>query len=379
MDKVRFGLIGCGNIAKLHLGYLDKLDNVTLTAVAEPVAAAQATVQEQFGERYDFKFFDDPIEMMASGLIDAILIATPHYFHPDLAIAGFEHGLHVLCEKPAAVTAADAQRMNEAHAKHPELVFAMMFNQRTKPLWRKVKELVAGGELGRIQRVTWIITNWYRTQAYYDSGSWRGTWAGEGGGVLLNQCPHNLDLIQWIAGLPQRVTAIAGIGKYHRIEVEDEITAMLEYENGAVGTFVTTTGEAPGANRLEIVGDKATLLTHGGSTIEVTRTEVPVSEHLKTSAEGFGAPGNTREVLEVEGGEQEHKAITRNFVNTILGKEKLVAPGEDGIRSLELGNAMLMSGLTHKPVDLPMDRQAYVKLLDDLRRQPASAAAMVKG
>src|SRR4051794_33566996 len=258
VDTVRFGIIGLGNMGTVHAGYIDSLAGAALTAVAD---SDPARVQVVTGKHPSAKGFTDPREMLRSGLIDAVLIATPHYQHLEFGQAAFEAGLHVLCEKPIAVTVGDARRFNEVAAAHPQQTFGVMFQARTIPLYAKMRELIQAGELGDIFRVTWLVTNWFRSHAYYASGGWRATWAGEGGGVLLNQCPHNLDLLQWITGLmPTRVTAIASIAKEHPIEVEDEVAAILEYPTGAVGHFITTTGEYPGTDRLRSPASVASSL-----------------------------------------------------------------------------------------------------------------------
>ena len=265
-----------------------------------------------------------------------------------------------------------------------------MFNQRTNPAWKEIKRLCSDGSLGKLMRVSWTITTWFRTQRYYDSGGWRATWAGEGGGVLINQCPHNLDLFQWFFGMPQRVTANVSLGKYHHIEVEDDVSAIVEFENGAVGTFVTSTGQTPGINRLEIVGENGTIISDGqrGNELTFLRAEQPVSEFCKNSPERFGnVPVTEMQIKPAAAPYGEHESITRNFVQTLLdggSQEDLIAPGTEMIHGLEFGNAMLMSGLTRQPVDLPTDRQAFDDLLEDLKKKStfkknetvASGAAM---
>jgi predicted dehydrogenase len=293
METVRFGVVGLGGMGSFHLGYLDKVEGAAVGAVCD--------VDNERVERTAKKFESLPTgarvgrfnryqDLVKSGDCDAVLIATPHFQHPEVAIAAFENGLHVLCEKPVAVSINEARRLNDAAAKHPQLKFSLMYQMRTVPIYRKLRELITDGELGDISRITWLITDWFRTWTYYASGGWRATWAGEGGGVLINQCPHNLDLIQWLTGLfPARVTAVGFVGKTHPIEVEDEISAILEYESGAIGHFVTTTGEAPGTNRLEIVGDRGKIVAEGGR-LTFTRTRKPVREIRETSKEMFAPP-----------------------------------------------------------------------------------------
>ena len=359
MDRVRIGIIGVGGMGSFHAGYLlaGEVQRAELVAVCDVNPARL----ELFNE---LKTFIDSRELIRSGLVDAVLIATPHYSHTTIGIDALEQGLHVLVEKPISVHKADCERLIAAHTNKAQ-VFAAMFQMRTAPHFQKIKELVASGELGEIQRTSWIITSWFRTEAYYASGGWRATWKGEGGGVLTNQCPHNLDLFQWIAGLPARVRAFCSLGKYHNIEVEDEVTAYLEYPNGATGVFVTSTGEAPGTNRLEIAGDRGKLVFENGK-LSLERNEVPASEFLRTCPEMFAKPGAERVDVEVTGHSGKHQEITQNFVDAILDGVPLLAPAEEGIHSVELANAMLYSSQTGQTVEMPLDGRAYEEFLKGL-------------
>ena len=259
MGKIRLGIIGIGNIGTGHVGnILDGLSpEVEITAAADRRESRREWVRDKLP---GIAVFSEGSDLIASGPCDAVMICVPHYQHPPLAIDAMRHGLHTRVEKPAGVYTLQVREMNEEADRHPELTFAMMFNQRTNCVYRKLKEMIDSGEIGTLKRVSWLITDWYRTQIYYDSGAWRATWSGEGGGVLLNQCPHQLDLLQWLCGLPVRVRAFCHEGKWHDIEVEDDVTAYLEFENGATGVFVTTTGDAPGTNRLEITGTKGKVV-----------------------------------------------------------------------------------------------------------------------
>jgi predicted dehydrogenase len=310
--------------------------------------------------------FTSSKRLIRSGKVDAVLIATPHYAHTTIGIDALQQGLHVLVEKPISVHVADCQRLIAAHTNDKQ-VFAAMFNQRTDPRFQAIKKMIADGELGDLWRVNWIITDWFRTEAYYASGTWRATWKGEGGGVLLNQCPHNLDLLQWMTGMPARMRGYCTLGKYHNIEVEDEVTAYMEYANGATGVFVTSTGEAPGTNRLEISGDKGKVVVEGEKVI-VTRNQIPMREFCKTSPERFARPPATVSELPFKGKGAQHIEITQNFVDAILDGAPLIAPAEEGIRSVELANAMLYSSSIGKAVSLPLDGKAYEKFLKGLIR-----------
>lgn len=375
MDKVRFGIIGLGNMGKGHLSYFHELDHAELTAVCD-IDPTKFNIEppKDFDHRADVVTlgpevarFTDYRAMMRSGKVDAVIIAAPHYFHPEMTIEAFRHGLHVICEKPEAITAKEARKMNEAYGNTSGLVFAVMFNQRTNPVFCKLRELIMDGTLGGIRRVSWMITDWFRTQAYYNSGGWRGNWNGEGGGVLMNQCPHNLDLFQWFFGMPKRLTAMTFIGKWHDITVEDDVTAMMELENGATASFITTTGDFPGTNRLEIAAENGKLVCENNKLL-FYKTEAPVQEILDTSDKGFYHSDPEVIEIKVEEAPQGHKCITQNVINAILGKEELLSPGVEGIKSVELANAMLLSGLRGKTVDVPVCEDEFAELLDELRK-----------
>jgi predicted dehydrogenase len=356
MKNVRLGIVGIGNMGNSHATSVlaGKVPRLKLTAVADPDPAQRARVTGVSG-------FATLGEMIDSGLIDAVLISTPHYDHTTLGIEALRAGLHVLVEKPVSVHKADAERLIAAH-KNRRQIFGAMFNQRTDRYYRKIRQLVRDGELGEIRRVNWVITNWFRTAAYYGSSDWRATWAGEGGGVLLNQCPHNLDLLQWIFGRPQRVRAFCQFGKYHAIEVEDEVTAYLEFANGATGVFIASTGEAPGTNRLEISGERGRLV-YENDKITFIRNAVPMSEFSRKAKDGFASP-KTREVaVTVRDHGGQHNEILRNFTDAILDGVPLIAPAAEGIHSVELANAMLYSTWTGRMVELPLDGQRYARAL----------------
>ncbi len=378
MKEVRIGIIGVGGMGNNHVGYFPKVNRLKLTAIADIEPAKLTHVTDKHPE---IKPFNTGEELLDSGLVDAVLIATPHYFHPVFAQEAFKRGIHVMSEKPVAVTAKAAAETNAAHEKvKDKVIFSAMFQQRTTPSYQRAKEMIAAGELGEIRRTNWIVTDWFRSQRYYDSGGWRATWGGEGGGVLLNQCPHNLDLFQWLCGKPSKIQAFMTLGKYHHIEVEDDVTAYLEYPNGATGVFITTTGEAPGTNRLEITGDRGKIIIESGRTVEFHRTSESVKHILETTPQSF--PGVTRDKLMIEVGARAgagaHQTITENFVAAILDGEPLIAPATEGIHSVEMANAMIQSGITGKAVDLPMDREGYDTFLKGLVKNSTFKKAAVK-
>ena len=347
------GIVGLGNMGSAHCRMIleGKAPGAELAAVCD-------TDLSKASRFPGIPFFKDFESLLASGRVEAVLIATPHYSHTTLGIEALKAGMHVLVEKPLSVHKADCERLIAAH-KNRKQIFCAMFNQRTDPYYRKVRQLVQDGELGKIRRINWIITDWFRTETYYASGGWRATWAGEGGGVLLNQCPHNLDLYQWIFGMPSKVRGFCQLGRYHHIEVEDDVTAYFEYPDGATGVFITSTGEAPGTNRLEVTGERGKLVLEHGL-LEFTRNEIPTTTFSRTTKESFARPGvwNVQIPLPGDRGEQ-HLGIIKNFVGAILRGEKLLAPAAEGIHSVELGNAILFSSLLEKTVTLPLSGKAY--------------------
>lgn len=363
MDKVRFGIIGVGNMGGAHARTLGggKVGDAVLTAIADIDPGRIERIRPDLPDTV--ACFDSAEALMDSGLVDAVLVAVPHYDHPRLVMAAFARGLHVLVEKPAGVYAAQVREMNDAAAAHPELRFGIMYNNRTNPVYIRMHNMIAAGELGDIRRTSWIITDWYRSQSYYDSGSWRATWKGEGGGVLLNQCPHNLDLWQWIVGMmPSRVRAFCHEGKWHDIEVEDDVTAYVEYPNGATGTFVTTTADTPGTNRFEITGDRGKLVAEEGRLV-FHRLAVPEREWNATYKGGFGQPAVERIEVDVSGDFPNHAGILRDFTRSVLTGSPLLAPGEEGIRGLRISNAMHLSSWLDRMVEVPVDDALYLEML----------------
>ncbi len=358
MDKVRLGIIGFGGMGQAHAANLvaGKVARCELVAACDAVAANLAKYPQLRG-------FATPEELFAAKCCDAVLIATPHFAHTTLGIATLQAGLHVLVEKPISVHRADAERLIAAHTDKSR-VFCAMFNQRTDPYYQEIRRLVQSGELGAVRRINWTITNWFRTHAYYGMGGWRATWKGEDGCVLLNQCPHNLDLFQWIFGMPKRITGFCTFGRYHDIEVEDDVTAYLEYADGCHATFITSTGEAPGSNRLEIAAERGRLV-YENDKISWTRNEVPMSEFSRTTREAFGRPKTEEVAVNANSHGGQHIEILQNFVDAILDGAPLKAPGAEGIHSVELANAILLSAWTGKAVDLPLDGAVYERALNE--------------
>lgn len=364
MDKVRLGLIGYGNMGMGHTSNLMKglVPNMELTAICDIAEARRDMIKKHYPE---MAVFETAEELYRSGLCDAVLIAVPHYDHPGLAIKAFEAGLHVIVEKPAGVYTKQVREMNEAAAKSDKL-FAIMYNQRTNPVYQKLRQMIARGDLGHIKRITWIITDWYRPQAYHDSSTWRSTWKTEGGGALINQNPHQLDLWQWMFGMPDRIFAKVSFGKYYDIEVEDDVMAYFEYANGTTGEYITSTGEAPGTNRLEIACDMGKVVIENNQLV-FRRNVISEREHNKINTEPFGQPEcwNCEIPADFSGGEQ-HVGILKNFANAVLSGSELLAKGEEGINGLTISNSIHLSAWTGETVDVknfPDDK--FYEILQD--------------
>jgi predicted dehydrogenase len=363
---VRLAVIGVGNMGRSHAGQIVELPNAELVAVCDSNRDRADMYAQQYGVAAYYTYQD----LLQKTALDGIVIATPHYEHVQMTLDAFELGIHVLVEKPIAVHAKDARKMIAAYESalvdRPDLVFAAMFMQRTYGYWQKIKAMIDNGELGRLVRTTWIITNWFRTQTYYDSGGWRATWRGEGGGVLLNQCPHNLDLYQWLVGMPERVSGFASLGKYHDIEVEDEVTAYFEHANGMVGHFITTTAESPGTNRLEIVGENGKLVFEDDK-LTFSRNRISMFQQIREATGGFDKV--EYEVVDVpyqHHGRGGHDIVIENFAHAIARGDSLIAPAPEGYNSVALGNAIMLSALEGCPVELPLDEDLYEQKLFEL-------------
>lgn len=368
MEEVRIGIAGLGNMGRVHRASLQagKVKGLRLTAVCSGPASLPPPAE---GESQ----FTDAMEMIHSGDIDAILIATPHYSHTKIGIAALQAGLHVLVEKPLSVHKADCERLLAARRENGP-VFAAMFQLRTDPLYRQIKELIDSGELGEIRRVLWDCTDWFRTETYYASGGWRATWKGEGGGVLLNQCPHYLDLFQWMFGMPDEVSGFCQFGRYHDIEVEDDVTAHFRWKDGKHATFITSTGEAPGRNLLQISGEQGMLVLENRR-LTFHRNRVPMSRFSAEAETGFSKPENWSIEIPVAPGAASHVEVMQNFADAILRGAPLIAPAAEGLHSVELANAVLLSSWRGRSVSLPMDSAEYE---EELQRRIAESTHVKK-
>ena len=383
MEQVRLGILGLGNMGSSHAKKIfeGQCPEIVLTAVADKKPDRMDWAKENLG---DTAVFATAEEMIDSGLIDALLVAVPHYDHPKYSIMAMRKGLHVMCEKPAGVYTNQVLEMNKV-ADECGVVFALMMNQRTNCIYRKMREIIKSGEMGQIRRTSWIITDWYRPQAYYNSGDWRATWSGEGGGVLLNQCPHNLDLWQWICGMPKVVDAKVHFGKWHDIEVEDDVTAYVEYENGATGTFITTTGDMPGTNRFEVTLEKGKLIAERvdkefSLTQWISEDGMTEPEFSAVNQKPFGTMKFIKTTVETDGENPQHMGVMRAFAAHILHGEPLVADGREGINGLTISNAMHLSAFTGKAIEIAsFDHDLYekelMKRVATSRRKEAVAGA----
>ena len=364
MDHViSVGLIGIGNMGSAHASAVGgcRIEGLRLAAVCD---IDRERLQLCMERNPGVKGYTDWQELVRDPELEAVIVAVPHPMHATMAMAALKAGKHVLVEKPVDISVTRAKALNEV-AKASGKVFAIMFNQRTNPLFAKARQIVQSGQLGQLQRSVWIITNWYRTQNYYNSGTWRATWSGEGGGVLLNQAPHNLDLWQWICGMPKEITAFCDIAKYHDIEVEDDVTIFARYEGGATGVFITTTGEFPGTNRLEISGTRGKLVIEEGQ-IKWWKLDKD-SQTVSREAGSSYSFDQVVEVIPQDQPETAHAGILQNFSDAVRFGKELLSPGTDGIYELSLSNAAYLSSAKgNVPVALPLDGAEFDALLEKL-------------
>lgn len=361
MDKVRFGIVGVGGMGSGHARTMQSIEECELTAVCD----FDSDTAKNVASKYNVKAFTEYEKLIDSGLAEAVIIATPHYFHPPIAIYAMKKGLAVLSEKPIAVTVKAADEMVNT-AKETGVPFAVMYQSRTSAIYQAAHKLIAEGKLGELYRTCLISTRWFRSQAYYDSGGWRGNWIGEGGGVLINQAPHDLDMFSWLGGLPSKITARTATRR-HNIEVEDEASAMLEYSNGAIGYIHISTTEAPGTYLMEFCGEKGKLVIDGGK-LNFYELEMPLQEFSDTTENMWGSPKAEKVDVPLEERESGHKAIIRNLARNILYDEPLISPGVEGLNTVELINGIILSGKKGKSVDVPVDRDEYEELIEKLKK-----------
>ena len=349
MSVVKMGVIGYGNMGTTHCKNIaeGKVCGMELAAICDKSEEREKAAKETHPS---VPFFKNAEELMKSGTCTAVLIAVPHYDHPFLAQMAFECGLDVIIEKPAGVYTKQVLEMNKA-AKKSDKLFGIMYNQRTNPMYQKVRQMVQSGDLGAIKRVSWTVTDWYRPQAYHDSAAWRSTWKTEGGGTLINQNPHQLDLWQWMFGMPDKITSFVSFGKYYDIEVEDDVTAVFEYKNGMTGTYITSTGEYPGTNRLEIACDMGKIVIENDEMI-FYRNVISEREHNEKNKNAFGKPECWKCEVPVSGSGEQHVGILKDFVKAKNSGESLLAPGEEGVLGLTISNAIHLSAWKGETVDV---------------------------
>ena len=363
MDKLRIAIIGFGAMGQSHARtILTEVPEARLTAVVTTHEDAIANLRAMPGGE-QVRVFPSAEALFASRVADAVIISSVHRLHAGQAIAAFRAGLHVLLEKPVGVTTLEAAAI-EAEAERTGLAYAAMFNVRTYPIWKELRRIVSSGEMGELRRVSYIVTDWFRAQSYYDSAAWRATWKRDGGGVLFNQAPHSLDIFQWICGMPVRLRAFCGFGRWHDIEVEDDVTCYMEYANGATGTLITTTGEAPGTNRMELALDGGRLLAEDNQ-LTVTRLSRGCTDFIRNYPSGYGKPDAVTEVIRPEGTAEMHGGVIRAFAAHILHGTPLIADGREGMASLQLACGMLLSAWTGETVTLPIDGARYAALLEE--------------
>jgi len=361
--QVRLGIIGLGNIGQEHVKLINS-GAVPELAVSAVCARSMPAID------WDIPYFSDYLTLFDSGLIDAVLIATPTHEHFAMAQAALQRGLHVLVEKPLAMSIGQAK---DLLSNANSVVFGVMLNQRYHPLYQRIQALLNNGELGELVRYSWTMTAWYRPDIYYKVSAWRGTWAGEGGGLLLNQCIHNLDVLQWCVGLPTEVTAQIGFGKFHDIEVEDEVSALFRHDNGVTGSLIASSGEAPGINQFDLVCDRG-MIRCDGETLTVWKGNESTAAHSKHTRAMFGTPEFSPSVYEPSATSPQHAYPLNDFARAILSGSPMHTPASEGLGSLHLANALLMSGWHHQSVSLPLSASVYEQALQQRMRESSLRA-----
>jgi predicted dehydrogenase len=377
-SKVRLGIIGLGAQGSMYAKFITDglVPNMEIGAIADRDPAKASVAEAEYG----VPFFENYLDLLDSGTVDAVVTCVPHYLHPEIGINALARDVHALVEKPAGVYTKQVAELNAFAATKPELTFGIMFNQRNNPLYIRIKEIVDSGEIGKIRRTNWIITTWWRPQGYYDQSEWRATWGGEGGGVLVNQAPHQLDLLQWICGVPKSVYAKVAYGFRRNIAVEDEVTAVVDYGDGATGVFVTATHDLVGTDRFEILGDQGKIVVEGSKTATVTRLVKPERE----LSDGMGidevrqlftgrlniAELSTQEIIEFDSAwGAQHSGVLHNFAANILDGTPLLAPGSDGINGVRLANAIHLSSWKGQEVPLDFDEDEFLAELNKRIRE----------
>lgn len=355
-SNLRLGVIGLGNIAQQHI------NNIIEQRVAQCRVTALCSRQpSELTSALQLRHFERYQDLIDSGECDAVLIATPTFSHAAIGAYALQAGLHVMMEKPIGLSVQEGERL--CALQKPGQQFALMLNQRTDPLFIAMRDCIQGGELGQITRCHWTMTNWFRPEIYFQVSDWRATWQGEGGGLLVNQCIHNLDIFQWLCGMPEKLTAFCRFGRYHDIEVEDEATAYLQYANGASGVFVGSTGEAPGVNRLDIIGEKGSLHFDGVGLMQTKNTPA-TRQFSRDTLDTFGMPESSTRDITPDRAVNQHSVVMTNFVNAVLHDEPLIATASEGLYSLAMANAMLLSTWENRPIDFPLDSGVYQRALN---------------
>lgn len=369
----RIGIVGFGALGSFYAKMIKddrRVEGVTVGAICDIDPEKREKARELYAQVPVFENID---QLLASGTCDFISVAVPHYLHPELTIKAIKAGMPVIVEKPAGIIPSTVEEMNACAKKHPEVAFGIMLNQRTNPVFRKLHDITTSGELGKLRQVVWVSRQ-FRTQKYYDSGTWRATWGGEGGGVIVNQAPHQIDLLQWMFGMPKRVYATTNFGHHRKIAVENDVCAEFEYENGATGVFITCTDDVLGEDRLTAVYDRGRVRVLDSKRLVIEKlcddeekigTEYPEETitQLKNSGKLFEV--TTFEKENDPFANSEHAKVFRAFAEHLAKPDKpMVAKGTDGLNEVQLASAIQLSGWLRQPVDIPVDNELYRRELN---------------
>jgi len=355
---IRFGVIGLGVMGQEHARVIRANPLLNLAAATDAQAATGRKVAADLG----CKWFDSAEEMIRSDAVDAVVIATPHWLHADLAVSALQAGLHVLCEKPLSVTVEQSDRVLAAAAESRGM-FVVVHQKRFEPAYLFAKQMLDSGELGSLYRCSMIESAW-RSESYYRSSPWRGTWRGEGGGVLLNQAPHILDRYAWLCGMPETINARCDT-TLHNIEVEDTASAILYHANGAHGYIHISTIEAPAISRMVLCCDRGRITVENGK-VQVTKLRDSIRERTANDTQSMGALESETRTINLPTDGDVLGVFYDDFVAAAHGTGQLTCPGDEGRNAVELANAMLLRSAKGAAVSLPLDRQQYAEFMEKM-------------
>lgn len=359
---IRIGIAGIGFIAEEYIKLITggAVQGADITALSSRNAAHMAEIKEKYNLK-NAVLFTDYEDMLRCGRIDMVMICTPHFQHPKMAISAIERNIHTLIEKPVGVFPEELDALEHCIRNHAHVQSGVLYCRRTNPIYASIKQLLEEGALGTIKRITWIITDMYRPQIYFDSVSWRGTYSAEGGGMLMNQVSHHIDLLVWLCGLPEDMQAHCYTAQERNIEVENEVSITMEYSGKAIGQFIASTRECPGSNRLEISGSKGQIILENERKLIARTLQTDEKEFAVATQESYGKIPyeEWEQILEAPDNRILQAAIVNNFLRALEGKAQVLCPVMEAIQAQQFIQGAYLSSWQEKKLKLPVDTDAY--------------------